>query len=491
VGAHVGKSVGPGDIVADKYRVERVIGKGAMGLVLAATDIKLGKGVALKCLLPHAWGNAAAVARFEREARAAGVLESEHVCRVLDVGRMPDGAPFIAMELLEGMDLAHELHRRGGRIPIPEAVTHVIEACDGIAEAHARGIIHRDLKPSNLFLAKRAHREPIIKVLDFGISKPTAVGQTPSALTGTADLLGSPLYMSPEQLRTPKGVDARADIWSLAATLYELLSGKAPFEGRTIADLASNIMNAPAPDVRRVLPNAPAGLAETLTRGLAKSRDARFATVADFARALVPFAHAKKTVPMPAVPPPSPVSSTKMLTTPISPPNTPREVNRTLPMAPGSVPALPSSPVAPPSDPSVATKAAAVAASPPKAVHSLAGPLGLFGSIVTGITIVVVIVVTRTTAGSKSTTPIASANASASSALASASSSAEAPTASASATPAASVSTLPPLEEDPDAAAPASSGSGTIPAAPSVQPVRPAPSASDLPDARLYNSAGY
>src|SRR5687768_6346617 len=156
-----GGTVEPGDLVAGKYRVEHVIGKGAMGLVLAAQDVKLGKRVALKCLLPHAWGNAAAVARFEREARASVALESEHVCRVLDVGRMPDGAPFIAMELLDGMDLAQELHRRGGRLPVAEAVGYVVEACDAIAEAHARGIIHRDLKPANLFLAKRAHKEPI------------------------------------------------------------------------------------------------------------------------------------------------------------------------------------------------------------------------------------------------------------------------------------------------------------------------------------------
>jgi eukaryotic-like serine/threonine-protein kinase len=474
-----GASVGPGDLVAEKYRVERVIGKGAMGLVLAATDVKLGKGVALKCLLPHAWGNVAAVARFEREARAAGVLESEHVCRVLDVGRMPDGAPFIAMELLDGMDLAHELHRRGGRLPIAEAVSHLIEACDGIAEAHARGIIHRDLKPSNLFLAKRAHREPIIKVLDFGISKPTAVGQTPSALTGTADLLGSPLYMSPEQLRTPKGVDARADQWSLAATLYELVCGKAPFEGPTIADLASNIMNAPAPDIRRVVPNAPAGLAEAVMRALAKSRDARFATVADFARALGPFAHAKKTVAMAVVPPPSPASSTRMLTAPI----TPREVNRTLPMAPSSVPALPSSPVAPASDPSLATNApaAAMTASPPPPTHSLAGPLGLFGSIVTGITIVVVVVFMRTTDDRKPATPIASASASAS-----ASTAAESATES----PPAPASALPPLESELDGA-PASSASTAPSATASPPAVRAPPSASAIPDARVYESAGY
>jgi serine/threonine-protein kinase len=412
---------------------------------------------------------------------------------------MPDGAPFIAMELLEGMDLAHELHRRGGRLPIAEAVSYVVEACDGIAEAHARGIIHRDLKPSNLFLAKRAHKEPIIKVLDFGISKPTAVGQVPSALTGTAELLGSPLYMSPEQLRAPKDVDARSDVWSLAATLYELVSGKTPFDGPTLADLASNIMNAPPPDIRRRVPSAPDAFQDVILRALAKSPAARYATVSDFARALAPFGHAKQTVPMAAISPPvvaAPAvlppasSSTKMLTAPL----TPRDANRTLPMPPGSAHALaPVAPVAAASDPEPNVAANAVSA--PR-VHSLSGPLGLIGSLVAAI-VIVLVVVTRTR-DDPTAAPIASASSSASSVP-----SGVASVAVANAPPASSTEVA-----DEDAAeAGAEAGEDAEDAAPSPSPapvaVEPAPppqpappppppsSASSAPDARVYESAGY
>jgi serine/threonine-protein kinase len=325
-------TVEPGDVVAQKYRVERVIGKGGMGLVVAAVHVELGHRVALKFLLGSALDNKEAVSRFEREARAVVTLHSDHVSRVLDIGRMPDGAPYIVMELLDGMDLAHELHRRGGRLPLAEAVGYIVQACDAIAEAHALGIVHRDIKPSNLFLAKRPKKDPIVKVLDFGISKPTTLTEAPSELTGTADLIGSPLYMSPEQLRAPKTVDGRSDVWSLAATLYELVCGVPPFDGATMAELSARILTAPTPDLREHLPLAPDGFPEVMNRALEKDPSARFESVEDFARALGPFADAK--------------SAGGIATSGASAPAlTPPRVQHTLPLLPAPN-ALPSNPKA-------------------------------------------------------------------------------------------------------------------------------------------------
>jgi serine/threonine protein kinase len=325
-------SVQPGDVIADKYRVERVIGRGGMGVVAAAVHVELGSRVALKFLLPAALANKEAVVRFEREARACVALQSDHVSRVLDVGRLPDGAPYMVMELLEGMDLAHELHRRGGKLPVHEAVSFIVQACDAIAEAHALGIVHRDLKPSNLFLAKRAKKkDAIIKVLDFGISKPTSLTESPTALTGTSDLIGSPLYMSPEQLRAPKTVDGRSDVWSLAATLYELVCGAPPFDGATMAELSANILVAPLPDVRARLPDAPHGFPEVIVRALAKDPAARYESAEAFAEALAPFAE---------------LSTNASQSAGSSPALTPPRVEHTLPLLP-----RPTTPVTPVSNP--------------------------------------------------------------------------------------------------------------------------------------------
>ncbi|MEZ4314973.1 MAG: serine/threonine-protein kinase [Polyangiaceae bacterium] len=219
----------PGDIVAGKYLVDRVLGVGGMGAVVAATHTQLDQRVAIKFLLPQMLGSREVVERFQREARAAAKIRSEHVVRVSDVGTLDGGVPFIVMEFLEGKDLGELLQRRGP-LPVPLAVDYVLEACEALAEAHAAGIVHRDLKPSNLFLARRADETDIVKVLDFGISKqitPEALQSSPS-LTRTTDVFGSPTYMSPEQLKASRDVDTRADLWALGVILFELISGAPP-----------------------------------------------------------------------------------------------------------------------------------------------------------------------------------------------------------------------------------------------------------------------
>jgi serine/threonine-protein kinase len=280
--------VAPGDVLAGKYRVERVLGAGGMGVVVAAHHIQLDEKVALKFLLPQALGSPDAVARFLREARAAVKIKSEHVARVADVGQLENGAPYIVMEYLEGHDLSGWL-LHAGAMPVERAVDFVLQACEAIAEAHALGIVHRDLKPANLFCVQRADGVPSVKVLDFGISKMTDSGVQAQAVTNTSAIVGSPLYMSPEQLQSSKGVDSRTDIWSLGVILFELLTTKQPFLADTVSELIIRIATVPAPPVRSLRPDVPPGLERVIATCLEKERDRRFATVGDLAVALRDF----------------------------------------------------------------------------------------------------------------------------------------------------------------------------------------------------------
>ncbi|HEX4352856.1 MAG TPA: serine/threonine-protein kinase, partial [Polyangiales bacterium] len=235
-----------GDVIAGKYVVERVIGEGGMGVVLAARHLELDQRVAIKFLLPEIAETGMAAERFRREARAAARIRGQHVCRVLDVGTLETGIPFMVMEYLEGRDLASELEDRG-RMPVEEAVGYVLQACEALAEAHANGVIHRDLKPANLFLEACADGSRRLKVLDFGVSKSLIEGTAgrQAALTKTSSLVGSPLYMSPEQLDSARDVDARTDIWALGVVLYELIAGHTPFNGDTIPQLVTAVLHDP------------------------------------------------------------------------------------------------------------------------------------------------------------------------------------------------------------------------------------------------------
>ncbi|MBK9262162.1 MAG: protein kinase [Polyangiaceae bacterium] len=229
------KGVSVGEILAGKYRVERILGMGGMGVVVAATHLDLREMRAIKLIRPDAECDQS-VERFLREARAVVRLRSEHVAEVYDVGRLESGAPYIVMELLEGQDLSAILKARGP-LPIEEAVLYVTQACHALAEAHAAGIVHRDLKPGNLFVTRRSDGSPCIKVLDFGISKDTNPERPDPEMTGAKDLIGSPLYMSPEQMRSARKVDPRADVWALGAILYKLLTGRAPFHAPTVPEI--------------------------------------------------------------------------------------------------------------------------------------------------------------------------------------------------------------------------------------------------------------
>jgi serine/threonine-protein kinase len=282
-----------GELLAGKYRVEQVLGAGGMGYVVAATHEQLGQRVAVKLLVPELCENQDSVTRFLREARAAVRIQSEHVARVLDVGELTNGAPYMVMEFLSGRDLAEELDLPEV-IEVTQAIDYVLQASEAVAEAHSIGVIHRDLKPANLFLTHRPDGSPLVKVLDFGISKAinvddSALEPAPS-LTATHSLLGSPAYMSPEQIRRPKSVDIRTDIWSLGSILFELLVKEPPFNAESPLALLAAVVSDPLPNIRDRRPDVSPELAAVIERCLEKKPEHRYQTVAELADALAPFA---------------------------------------------------------------------------------------------------------------------------------------------------------------------------------------------------------
>ncbi len=277
----------PGEVVCGKYRLESVLGTGGMGVVMGAVDTSLGRPVAIKFLAPQKATREGAVARFLREARSAAAIQSEHVVRVFEVSTLPNGAPFIVMEHLRGADLSNVLAQRGA-LPIEEACDYVLQACEALGEAHARGIVHRDLKPQNLFLTQQADGSPCVKVLDFGIST-AAVDDTAPNLTSTDMVMGTPLYMSPEQVRSLKNVDARADIWALGAILFELLTTAPIYQAPSASALCAMIAMDPPTPLRARRGDAPAALEAVILRCLHKDPVGRFQDVAALADALASF----------------------------------------------------------------------------------------------------------------------------------------------------------------------------------------------------------
>ncbi len=267
-----------GEIIGGRFRIDRLIGIGGFGVVAAATHLELRHSVALKIMKDELAGDTEIIERFLREARAVAVLRTDHVCRVLDVARTEDGTPYIVMDLLEGSDVAAML--RSEPLPVATAVDYVVQVCVALAEAHPRGIVHRDLKPPNLFVTRRADGSPLVKLLDFGVAK----AADELRLTHSMAMLGSPQYMSPEQLTTPRDVDARTDIWSLGVTLYQMISGRLPFPSAQIGELAVMITTQPPAPI-----DVDPRLRAVIMRCLEKERAARFVDVVALAAALAPF----------------------------------------------------------------------------------------------------------------------------------------------------------------------------------------------------------
>ncbi len=281
-----------GDVIAEKYCVERVVGTGGMGVVVSARHMMLGHNVAIKILrVAEEERRQELTARFLREAQAAGMLRSDHVVRIHDVGQLASGLPFMVMELLIGSDLG-QLLEQNGPMPEAQAVDFVLQACAGVAEAHAVGIVHRDLKPSNLFVTERSDGLPLLKVLDFGISKLMGDPRTEEAalvLTSTRSVMGSPYYMSPEQVRDPRRVDERADVWALGVILHELLTGEPPFQGETFPGVCASIVVDPPRSLRLTRPDVSEGLEAVVATCLQKQVRFRYQTITKLAQALGPY----------------------------------------------------------------------------------------------------------------------------------------------------------------------------------------------------------
>ncbi len=279
-----------GSLVDSKYLVEETVAEGGIGVIVVARHLALNQRVAIKYLKPKALKNPSLVERFVREGRLAAQISSDHVVRVYDVGSLAEGGPYMVMEYLVGQDLGSLLE--SGPIPIERAVDYIIQACDALAEAHVLQIVHRDIKPENLFLTERPSNTPIIKIIDFGISKVApsrGEGGKWGHETAASERFGTPLYMSPEQLRSSSNVDTRTDIWSLGVTLHELVTGQLPFAGNDLPQLCTSVLASPPTSLTAVLPDAPPRLEAILLRCFEKDPDLRFDDVAELAEQLAPF----------------------------------------------------------------------------------------------------------------------------------------------------------------------------------------------------------
>jgi serine/threonine protein kinase len=285
-----GLGIGIGTVIAGKYRVERTIGKGGMGVVVAASQLALDRTVAIKLIRSEFAEDALAVERLLREAKAAASITSEHVAKVLDVGTLDGGAPFIVMEYLEGSDL-QTLLERDGPLPLPDAVDFVLQACEALAEAHRNGIVHRDIKPANVFIARLPGGRSSVKVVDFGISKVIGLAAI-EPLTQPSSVVGSLYHMAPEQMRG-QAVDARTDVWALGILVFEMVTGRKPFHDNAWPAVCAQVLS----DGPLVLSEPVAGLSDDLRaviqKCLRRLPDDRYGNVAELAVALSRFGSRK------------------------------------------------------------------------------------------------------------------------------------------------------------------------------------------------------
>jgi serine/threonine protein kinase len=273
-----------GSTVAGKYRVDRLIGRGGMGAVFQATNLAIGKRVALKFLDHEAAKNREACQRFQREAEAAGMAESAHIVQIFDSGSSEAGLPFLVMELLSGEDLRARL-RREARLPVSDALRIVSQVLRALVRAHAAGIVHRDLKPDNVFLCARDDDPSFVKIVDFGISK-VARARVADTLTRRGTVLGTAFYMSPEQAQSFADIDGRTDLFSVGAILFEMLAGAPPHVAPTYESVLISICTNDAVDVRTRAPEVPAAVAALVSKALERDRERRYQSAAEFLAAV-------------------------------------------------------------------------------------------------------------------------------------------------------------------------------------------------------------
>ena len=296
-----------GELLAGRYLVERIFAEGGMGIVCLGRHAQLEQPVAIKFLRRALAGRPEVVQRFLNEARALAALRSEHVVRVMDVGQLDSGRPYLVMEHLEGIDL-DALVDRDGPLPIETAVSYALQVCEPLAEAHALGIVHRDIKPENLFLWSGGPAKDLIKVLDFGLAK--QFGSPRAMVTGPQDSMGSPCYMSPEQVTTPQSIDSRTDIWSLGVVLHRMLTDTLPFDGNSILEVLSHVLSAEPKSLSEARPDLDfdAELESIVRRCLAKTPAARYQSMAELSEALSEYLAQRQAALAPPAPESLPVA---------------------------------------------------------------------------------------------------------------------------------------------------------------------------------------
>jgi eukaryotic-like serine/threonine-protein kinase len=349
-----------GRTVDGKYRFISVLGEGGMGTVFEAENILLGRSVAVKVLHPQQARKTVAVKRFHQEARAAGKIGHPNICEVYDLGTLEDGAPFLVMEKLVGVTLADRIGQDGG-LPFEECIDVVNQVLSGLVAAHDKGIVHRDIKPENVFLTQRAGCPPLVKLLDFGVSKMIAPDAEELDLTRTGMVMGTPFYMSPEQARGDRNLDARVDLWACGVILYEALTGRRPFIAANYNALLLQILTATPRPARELRPQMPEGFDAVLDRAMARAREQRYPSAVLFQRDLATLRarHFEANAPQmrarsqPPPPPPPMVA--------------PRSLSRVTPAPPPPPPAPPT----PPPPPSSRERAPLSESDPLKGLPSL------------------------------------------------------------------------------------------------------------------------
>jgi eukaryotic-like serine/threonine-protein kinase len=273
-----------GDMVTANLRLERVLGEGGMGMVWLARNVALDADVAVKFITHDYAQNLEVRTRFRREAAMVARVKSPHIVQVFDHGEAADGSVYIVMDLLQGEELAQRLEREGALAPA-DVVVIVHQAAKGLARAHQAGIVHRDIKPANIFLVDNGDGEIFVKILDFGIAK-LDTSEVPSSMTATGASLGTPYYMSPEQVTSSKSADLRTDLWSLAVVAYECLTGVRPFAGETLGALWIGINNGAFAPASTLRPSLPRSLDAWFLRAFATAREERYQSAREFSDAL-------------------------------------------------------------------------------------------------------------------------------------------------------------------------------------------------------------
>jgi serine/threonine protein kinase len=279
-----------GKTIGGRYRVRGILGEGGMGTVFEAEHIALGRSVAVKVLHATQAAKKGAIRRFHQEARAAGAIGHPNICGVIDLGTLDDGSPYIVMERLVGETLADRVAAEAG-LPFEDVIDILIQVLSGLVAAHQQQIVHRDIKPENIFLTQRVGCPPIVKLLDFGISKMTGAPaggarQEDLALTRTGMVMGTPYYMAPEQARGERDLDARVDLYACGVILYEALTGRRPFTALNYNALLVQILSGAPRPASELRPALPAGFDAVIAKGMARQREDRYATASDFQRDL-------------------------------------------------------------------------------------------------------------------------------------------------------------------------------------------------------------